>query len=202
MIKNIDGLIKYTNMVAEQFPVIKDEVRITSPGCSFSEIEKIADKLPNIPTSYTDVASFICLSGISIGQLGLWPRPFGNSLVDAIITANCDNRNPHLNIYKAHGLIEVARLEANPICIADLKQNERSGQVYMVNVAADPDPFIIFLAYNYTDMLLLAANVHSICLENEDEPSTGLEKIRECLFAFGLGSSEQSFWLNLAEETF
>lgn len=202
MIKDIDDLIKYTETVAQQFPVIEDEVRMTSPGCSPGEIKKLTDTLPNIPVNYMDVASSIRLAGISIGQFGLWPRPFGNCLVDAVITANCDNRNPHLKIYQTYGLIEIARLEANPVCVADSKQGERSGQVFMVNAAASPDPFIVFLANGYRDLLLLAANVHSICLEYEDDPSDGLDKIRECLSAFGVRDSEQSFWLNLAEEMF
>jgi hypothetical protein len=202
MIKDIDDLKRYTDAVAQRFSIIEDEVRMVSPGCEPNELKRLKDELPNIPASYVEVVSALRLVGISIGQFALWPRPFGNGLVDAVITANSDSSNPHLKIYQAHGLIEVARLEANPVCVADSKQSGRSGQVFLVNVAAGPDPSIVFLANNFKDFLLQAANVHSVSLEYENEPSAGLDKLRACLSAFGLTDSDQSFWLRLAEEMF
>lgn len=202
MIKNVDDLKIFSEQVAQRFPIIANEIRIFSPGCSGDEVDRLKNELPNIPDSYLGVAKDIHLAGVSIGPLALWPRMFGVYLVDALIAANRDISNPHLNVYRSNRLIEVARWEANPVCLADVSHGEQVGRVYLINVASGITPSVISVANNFSDLLLVAANACSVGFDYESEPVAGLEEFKRRLSAFGLVEHEREFWLRVTAEMF
>lgn len=200
MISNLDELKKYTEEVAARFPVIASEIKLCSPGYSEDQVVELSRVVPELPPSYLNVASQVKLVGVSIGQFSLWPVPYGKKdFTTSLTEANKDYSNPFLDFYSTNGLVEVACLEANKICLGSVAV-QSEGQVFLVDISSDPNPVIHKLADNFEQLLVLAGNLHEISRSYEDDEDSGINEFASRLKKFGLDSSSISIWNELLEE--
>ncbi len=200
MISNLDELKRYTEKVAAKFPEIASEIKLCSPGCSEEQLIELSREVPELPSNYLDVAKQVQLVGVSIGQLALWPVPYGKKDFLASLTeANNDSSNPYLGFYSSNDLVEVARLEANIICLGR-KSAENEGQAFLIDISSGLDPVIQKLADGFEQLLVIAGNLHDISMSYEDDEDSGISEFASRLNKLGVESSCASIWNELLEE--
>jgi hypothetical protein len=200
MISNLDELIKYSENVAAKFPVIASEIRLCSPGYSDDLLAEVGNEVPYLPDSYFSVVKKIQIVGVSIGQLNLWPVPYGKKdFVASLVEANTSSDNPYLQFYKENSLVEVARLEANIVCLGR-KGAQISDQVYLVDICSGPNPVLQKLANSYEQLLIVAGNLHDISMTYEDDEDAGVSKFQSRLTQLGVEVDSANIWNELLEE--
>lgn len=200
MISNLDGLIKYSESVAAKFPVIASEIRLCSPGYSDDLLVDVGNKVPYLPDSYFSVVKQIKIVGVSIGQLNLWPVPYGKkNFVASLVEANTNSDNPYLKFYDDNDLVEVARLEANIVCLGR-KGSQISGQVYLVDISSGPNPVLQKLANSYEQLLIVAGNLHDISMTYEDDEDAGVSEFQSRLTQLCVDEDNANIWNELLED--
>ena len=200
MISNLDGLIKYSENMAAKFPVIASEIRLCSPGYSDDLLVEVGNKVPYLPDSYFSVVKQIQIVGVSIGQLNLWPVPYGKKdFVASLIEANTSSDNPYLKFYDDNNLVEVARFEANIVCLGR-KGSHISDQVYLVGISSGPNPVLQKLANSYEQLLIVAGNLHDISMNYEDDEDAGVSEFQSRLTQLSVDKDSANIWNELLKE--
>jgi len=200
MINNLDELKLYTEEVATKFPAIASEIKLCSPGCSKEQLATLKQEVPQLPQEYLDIANQVQLVAVSIGQLSLWPVPYGKrDFLLSLIEANTDSSNPYLDFYNSNNLVEVARLEANLICLGKIA-TENEGQVFLVDISSGENLAIEKLADNFEQLLVLAGNLHQISMFYEEDEDSGVSEFTFRLNRLGLDRDCASIWHGLLEE--
>lgn len=200
MISNLDGLIKYSENMAAKFPVIASEIRLCSPGYSDDLLVEVGNKVPYLPDSYFSVVKQIQIVGVSIGQLNLWPVPYGKKdFVASLIEANTSSDNPYLKFYDDNNLVEVARFEANIVCLGR-KGSHISDQVYLVDISSGPNPVLQKLANSYEQLLIVAGNLHDISMNYEDDEDAGVSEFQSRLTQLSVDKDSANIWNELLKE--
>lgn len=201
MISNIDGLIKYSENMAAKFPVIASEIRLCSPGYSDYLLVDLGNKVPYLPDSYFSVVKHIQIVGVSIGQLNLWPVPYGKKdFVASLLEANTSSDNPYLKFYDDNNLVEVARLEANIVCLGR-KGSQICDQVYLVDISSGPNPVLHKLANSYEQLLIIAGNLHDISMTYENDEDVGVSEFQSRLTQLGVDKDSTNMWKEMLEES-
>ncbi|WP_027709949.1 hypothetical protein [Zooshikella ganghwensis] len=202
MITNLDELVSFLENIAAKFPIIASEIKLCSPGYSDEILVKLRQKAPYLPDSYFDVIKKVKIAGISIGQLNLWPVPYGKKdFVTSIIEANTSSDNPFLDFYRDKNLVEVARLEANIICLSS-KSSKTSGYAYLVDISSGPNLILKMLANSFEQLLIIAGNLYDISLSYENNEEVGMNEFKTRLAQLGVDSNTSATWQELLEEFF
>lgn len=200
MISNLNELVKYSAKVAGKFPVIASEIKLCTPGYSDAVFAKISAEVPYLPDSYFDVVKQIQVVGVSIGQLNLWPVPYGKKdFVASIVEANTSSDNPYLKFYSDNNLVEVARLEANIVCLGQ-KHSQICGNAYLVDISSGPTPTFLKLANSYEQLIICAGNLHDTSTTYEDDEDAGMIEFQMRLNRLGVDDRSANVWKNLLEE--
>lgn len=200
MINNLEELKEYSEKIASKFPSLASTIRLAAPGYPEIFLKNLSREPIYLPDNYIRVLGLFKLAGVSIGQFNLWPVPFGkDDLIQSLVDANKDTRNPYLGFYEDNSFVEVARLEANIICLSR-KGSSSEGEVYLVDISAGPKPIAQKLASSYESFLLLAGNLHDVSMSYEDDEDSGVEEFTSRLSALGVTGSAAYLWNELLEE--
>lgn len=198
-VDNIDELIVYTEKQAQRDPDIAEEILLKYPGLTEEEVASLQSLIPNLPESYIEVARNVRLEGVSIGPLALWPRPFSKRFVEAVKKANYSPNNPYLPFYEKLGLVEVARLDSDPICLVRAGA-EREGQVVCFDANYYPEVLPKPVAPDFESMMLLMGNALQIGISYEEKPEEAEQKYSQWLGGKSLELEMVSFWQNQLRE--
>ena len=208
MIESVRDLVLLTNRAADLDPLGEEGSRLTSPGCSESEIEKIRKYLPGIPENYLSVISRVSLQERSLLFYNLWPGPVRRALADSLIEVNhgiavpCDapprihyGNGEATEAYR-RGLYEVASLEASPIVIGRKGASCEEGVVFMTSHDA-PDVPPRRLCRDFETFLLLVGNMFEI-RQRLGDSHEAVSQFLSILPKFALEPEEIAFWEQLA----
>lgn len=200
MINDLDGLIQYSERVAARYSAISSEIKLCSPGCSKSYLSTLRENGLFFPEDYLVLLERVQVLGVSIGQLNLWPVPYGRQeLLSALMDANSNPKNPWLEFYKDNEIVEVARWEANIICVGR-KDSNGEGKVYLLDISSGPKLSLRSLADSFEQMMVVAGNLHEISMDSEAEPESGIQEFSLRLATLGIKADASALWLELLNE--
>ncbi len=200
MINNLDELIQYSEKMAVRFSVISSEIKLCSPGCSESYLSALRARAHYFPDDYLALLGRVNLLGVSMGQLNLWPVPYGrHDVLSSLVEANRSPENPWLRFYDDNAVIEVARWEANIICLG--RRNTRDpGSVYFFDIRSGPNRCLRPMADSFEQLMVVAGNLHEVAMEYEAEPESGVKDFSSRLVALGINARASTLWLELLDE--
>lgn len=200
MINDLDGLIKYSEKMATRFSVIASEIKLCSPGCSKNYLSALREDGQYFPDDYLELLERVQVLGISIGQLNLWPVPYGRrELSSVLIEANKSPENPWLKFYDDNEIIEVARWEANIICLGRKGSSDR-GKVYFLDISSGLKLSLRPMADSFEQLMILAGNMHEVSMDYEAEPESGVQEFSLRLVTLGVKTDASALWLELLNE--
>ena len=200
MINDLDGLIKYSEKMATRFSVIASEIKLCSPGCSKNYLSVLREDGQYFPDDYLELLERVQVLGVSIGQLNLWPVPYGRrELSSVLIEANKSPENPWLKFYDDNEIVEVARWEANIICLGRKGSSDR-GKVYFLDISSGLKLSLRPMADSFEQLMILAGNMHEVSMDYEAEPESGVQEFSLRLVTLGVKADASALWLELLNE--
>jgi len=162
MIRDLDGLVGYTNRIADAVPAIAGEIRIVRPGCTTNEVDEIASILPGVPESYLDVVRALSINGISIGYFQLSPGASRKTrLADKLRKYNDPRSAPDTGRMQRYGSYRVGSWEADPIAVVHGGGAFRPGQVLWFRFG-NPELGPSVLGDTFAQFLIIAANLDEV----------------------------------------
>lgn len=200
MINDLDGLIKYSEKMAAKFPVIASEIKLCSPGCSRNYLSALRADGQYFPDDYLVLLERVQVLGVSIGQLNLWPVPYGRrELLSVLIEANRSPENPWLKFYDDNEIVEVGRWEANIICLGRKGSGDK-GKVYFLDINSGLKLNLRPMADSFEQLMILAGNMHEVSMDYEAEPESGVQEFSLRLVKLGVKTDASALWLELLNE--
>lgn len=202
VINDLEGLVRYSEEMAGKFPAISSEIKLYSPGCSKDYLSVLREDEQHFPCDYLALLERVQVLGVSIGQLNLWPVPYGRrELRSSLIEANSSPENPWLEFYVDNNIVEVARWEANIICLGR-KNTVNEGKVYFLDISSGPQLTLRPMADSFEQLMVVAGNLHEVSMDYESDPEAGVQVFALCLASLGIKEHASSIWLELVNEEF
>ncbi|WP_339453360.1 SMI1/KNR4 family protein [Pseudomonas sp. JAI120] len=200
MINDLGGLIKYSEKIAARFSVIASEIKLCSPGYSKNYLSSLREDGQHFPDDYLVLLERVQVLGVSIGQLNLWPVPYGRrELSSVLIEANRSPENPWLTFYNDNEIVEVARWEANIICLGR-KDSSNNGKVYFLDISSGHKLSLRPMADSFEQLIIVASNLHEVSIDYEEEPESGVQAFSLRLVTLGIKADSSALWLELLNE--
>jgi hypothetical protein len=199
MITTLDALQAHTLRLAERHPRRHTARALSAPGITHAERDKLRLALPALPRTYLDCIQRVNPAGVSIGYFQLSPgcRRSGDLVNDLIVT-NTDPSNPFIPFYGRRGMYEVARLEADPICVARQGSTLPAGTVAQLDICTSPKVSVLPLAPDFLTLLLLAGNLDAIRDNRSTTGSSGVAAFATVLDSFDLNAEVRAAWTRIA----
>ena len=166
MIANIDEVVALGARLAA---TISESLRIRTPGCSETELNRIRQLFPEMPGAYLDLAGKIDLRDVELGGFSLAPRCVpGDGLCRRLMMANGADAGmtPWLKKQMSY---EVAVMEVCSVAIVHSKGDFEPGSVIIFDDSNLNSPAQILVG-EFLHFVLLAANLEEIWLEMPDDP--------------------------------
>lgn len=202
MINDLEGLIKYSEEMAAKFPAISSAIKLYSPGYSKGYLSVLRENGQHLPRDYLTLLERVQVLGVSIGQLNLWPVPYGRrELRSSLIEANSSPENPWLEFYVDNNVVEVARWEANIICLGR-KNSVDESKVYFLDISSGLQLTLRPMADSFEQLMIVAGNLHEVSMDYGSDPETGVQVFVLCLASLGIKEHASSVWLELVNEAF
>jgi hypothetical protein len=163
MIRNLIQLAELSKKVAGEAPLIADSILLVSPGISNAEAIAVRQRFPEISDDYLEVMSQFRWEPVSIGYISPWPwpDPTEKSLLRALELANDPATNPNFEDTESRNLLEVARIEGDPVCIAMQGASLGSGSVWWMHFEELPVRYSK-VGENFEQFLVIAGNIWEI----------------------------------------
>lgn len=203
MIRDLDGLIEYSERMAGLHPVIADRLLITKPGISSKERRGLREVLPRIPEEYVSVVSEIDINGIALGFFELAPPLVpSRGLVEKLKVANDPHRMPFVRHCLDDGTYHIASREADPVCIAFSNTIFSVGQMVMYSIEA-PDRRARILGNGFKQFLFTAATADEIAERLSGNVRKGLVELEAYFQNVGVDSQGElaKSWFEIVEQT-
>ena len=199
MIRNLKELIGYLDVKARSFPVIASEIRLLSPGLTKGEIEELTSVFPDLPDSYFEVLKKVKVENISIGYFNISPGGSNKfNFVERLSRLNSGFDNPFLDHMKVENIIEVASLEADPICVG-CRNTNKGGKVYIYDHTELNNFEIKLIANSFEEMLILAGNISEVKMSFKDNMEAGVNELTRRIKEFNVPKECEEFWASQIE---
>lgn len=193
MLATVNDLIAYSHRLANDLPGLRDSIVVDRPGCSQVEIAALVAALPDLPESYTSVATAVKLDGVAIGYFQLSPGVHGDGLAGKLIACNEPSITPMARRYRNHGVYQVASWEADSIAVAHASTTFNIGQIVKYN-AGNPVVRPTVLADSFEQFLLMAGTLDEIRDKHGDNPPEAMSEFNTYLAPIVTGRKDDMAW--------
>lgn len=141
-------------------PAVAGQVLIEAPGLDEGPLARLKADLPELPESYLRCVSRLRFWNAQLGGFLLGPGAIREADLHArLVAANTSDDHPAAGLLRDRGLLQVAALEIDPICVRGRSGPGEPGEVVWIDVTSGPDPVVTPLAQDFETFLIVAARL-------------------------------------------